>query len=328
MTKVQIADVIVPSIFNPYVIQQSTATNALFQSGIAAAVPELQGKLTEGGRLVNMPFWPSLTGSDEQLSDSVALTPGKISASQDRATQVFRGRAWSANDLAATLSGDDPMRAIGDQVAQYWGERMQLVLISVLKGIFATGGTLNASHVNNLAIEAGNTATAANLIGASAIVDTLSKLGDAHEKLTAMVMHSVPYFNLVKQQLIETVRDADGKVLYTTYLGKRVIVDDNVPVIAGTTNGFKYWTFLFGPGAIGYGEGSPEYPTETDRDKLAGDDILITRKHFVLHPRGVKWNDTTVTGASPSNADFEVVANWSKVYDNKNIRMVALITNG
>jgi hypothetical protein len=326
MSKVQIADVIVPSIFNPYVIQQSTATNALFQSGIAAAVPELTGKLTEGGRLVNMPYWPSLSGSDESLSDSVPLTPGKISAGQDRATQVFRGRAWSANDLASTLSGDDPMRAIGDQVAQYWGERMQAALISTLKGVF--NGPLLASHVNNLAIEAGNTATAANLIGATAIIDTISKLGDAHEKLTGMVMHSVPYFNLVKQQLIETVRDADGKVLYTTYLGKRVIVDDNVPVVAGTTNGFKYWTFLFGPAAIGYGEGSPEVPTETDRDSLAGDDILITRKHFVLHPRGVKFTDTTVTGASPTNAELELVANWSKVYDNKNIRMVALITNG
>lgn len=328
MAKVQIADVIVPAIFNPYVIQQATANNALFQSGIAAAVPELEGQLAAGGRLVDMPFWPNLSGNDEVLSDSAALTPAKISANKDRATALFRGRAWSANDLAATLSGDDPMRAIGDQVAQYWAEKMQQVLVSVSKGIFGTGGTLAGSHVNNIALETTVGVGAANLISGGAVVDTFSKLGDAHEKLTGMVMHSVVYFNLVKQNLIQFIPNSQGVVNIPTYMGKRVLVDDNVPVIAGATSGLKYMTILFGAGALGYVEGAPEVPTETDRDSLAGDNILVTRKHFILHPRGVKWNDAVMTGASPSNTELENVTNWSKVYDNKNIRMVALITNG
>lgn len=324
----RIADVVVPELFNPYVILKTNENSALYQSGIVAPVAELAGQLNKGNRYFNMPFWNDLNGADENLEDTQgwALTPDKITTGQDMATQLFRGKAWSTTDLAATLSGDDPMGAIASLVANYWVRRQQAALISTLKGVFK--GPLATSHVNNLAIEDGNAATAANKAGGSAIIDTISKLGDAHEVLTGIVMHSVVYFNLVKQQLITTIRDADGKVLYNEYLGKRVIVDDGVPVEAGTTSGFKYTTYLFGAGAIGYAEGSPEVPTETDRDKLAGEDILIHRKHFVLHPRGVKFTNNTVAKVAPSNAELELVANWSKVYQDKDIRMVAMLTNG
>lgn len=324
----RITDIIVPELFNPYVILKTNEKSALYQSGIIAPVAELAGSLNKGNRYFNMPFWNDLDGADENLEDTAgwALTPDKITSGQDMATQLFRGKAWSTTDLSATMSGDDPMGAIAGLVADYWVRRQQAALISTLKGVFA--GPLAATHVNNLAIETGNTATAANKAGASAIIDTISKLGDAHEVLTGIVMHSVVYFNLVKQQLITTIRDADGKVLYNEYLGKRVIVDDGCPVVAGTTNGFKYTSYLFGKGAIGYAEGSPEVPTETDRDKLAGEDILINRKHFVLHPRGVKFTNNTVVKVAPSNAELEIVANWSKVYNNKDIRMVAMVTNG
>lgn len=318
----RISDVIVPEVFNPYIVKRTNELSALYQSGIVAPVAELEGALGEGNRYFNMPFWKDLTGDDESLEDGNgwALTPDKITAGQDMATQIFRGKAWSATDLSRTLSGDDPMAAIGDLVAGYWNRRMQVALISTLKGAFTA---IANTHVNDVT---GGTGDAAKISGA-AIVDTMAKLGDAHQVLTGMVMHSVPYFNLVKQGLLEDVRDTAGNVLYKAYLGKRVIVDDGVPV---DTSGAapKYTTYLFGQGAIGYAEGSPQVPTETDRDKLAGEDILINRKHFVLHPRGIKFTNATVAKVAPTNAELELAANWAKVYEDKDVRMVALITLG
>jgi hypothetical protein len=324
----RISDVIVPQVFNPYVVLKTMEKSALFQSGIVSEVAELKGALNKGNRYFNMPFWNDLAGDDESLEDTAgwALTPDKITSGQDMATQLFRGKAWSATDLSATMSGDDPMGAIGDLVASYWDRMQQKALVSTLKGVFATA--LATSHVNNLAIEAGDTATASNKVSGGAIVDTMSKLGDAHEVLTGIVMHSVVYFSLVKQGLVEDVRDAAGNVLYKAYLGKRIIIDDGVPVVNGTTSGKKYTTYLFGQGAIGYAEGSPEYPTEVDRDKLAGEDILINRRHYVLHPRGVKFTNNTVAKVAPTNTELALAANWSKVYSDKDVRMVAMITNG
>lgn len=321
----RIADVIVPEVFNPYTIKRTNELSALYQSGIVAPVQELKNGLNKGNRYFNMPFWNDLNGEDESLEDTNgwALTPDKITSGQDMATQLFRGKAWSTTDLAATLSGDDPMSAIGNLVAGYWTRRMQAATISTLKGAFTA---IQDTHVNNIAVDASVAET--NKISGAAIVDTMSKLGDAHEVLTGIVMHSVPYFNLVKQGLVEDVRDTAGNVLYKAYLGKRIIIDDGVPTQTITEGIVKYTTYLFGAGAIGYAEGSPEVPTETDRDKLAGEDILINRKHFVLHPRGIKFANTTVAKTAPTNAELERSDNWSKVYEDKDIRMVALVTNG
>ena len=60
-------------------------------------------------------------------------------------------------------------------------------------------------------------------------------------------MHSFTMAALAKQGLIETVRDADGVVLYKTFMDRRVIVDDGMPV-----DGDVFTSFLFGQGAIGF----------------------------------------------------------------------------
>ena len=111
--------------------------------------------------------------------------------------------------------------------------------------------------------------------------------------------------------------DSTGSIEIPTYLGKRVIVDDGCPVANGV-----YTTYIFGQGAIGYGEGAAPVPTETTRDALSGDDILINRRHFILHPRGVRWLDQAVADRSPTNAELANPANWLRVYDAKNVRMV------
>ena len=65
---------------------------------------------------------------------------------------------------------------------------------------------------------------------------------------------------------------------------------------------------------------------EMTRNVLASDDLLVNRRRFILHPRGVKWIGVPA-GASPTNAELATAANWSKVYQDKNIRIVAIRHN-
>jgi len=104
-------------------------------------------------------------------------------------------------------------------------------------------------------------------------------------------------------------------------------VDDSLPVSNGV-----YTTYIFGAGAFGWGEGGAPVPVETARDALAGDDILIHRRHFILHPRGVAFlnanldvdpNDANKgTNATPSNDNLANYLNWKRVYEPKNVRIV------
>lgn len=311
MPKTQISDVIVPSVFVPYVIERTAELSALFQSGIVSRVGvALGGDLTEGGTTVNMPFWADLDGDDEVLSDTNALTPGKISAKKDVAVLHFRGKAWSANDLAAQLSGDDPMGAIAELVASWWARKQQKVLISTLKGAFAAASAAGNVH----SINAGSGEAA--VISGKTFIDASQKLGDAQDRLVAVAMHSATRAELAKKDLIQTIRDSEGRTLFDTFMGKRVIVDDSMPVA-----GDVYTTYLFGEGAVGYQEGGVLRATETDRDILAGDDVMTNRRAFILHPRGIMWKGSP-TGASPTNTELEVGTNWERVYSNKNIRIV------
>lgn len=310
----RIADVIVPEVFNPYVIQRTAELSALSQAGIVSNNPELDALASAGGKLINMPFWNDLSGADEVLSDTGALTPEKITAAQDVAALFMRGKAWSTNDLAKALSGSDPMAAIGDLVADYWARRRQALLFSLLKGVFAS------ASMSDLVLDVSGLAAGANTLAGNTFIDALTLLGDAAGKITAVGMHSGSYASLQKQNLIEFVPTSDGKINIPTYMGKRVIVDDGCPVTTGV-----YTTYLFGEGAIGLGNGSAPVPTETDRDSLAGDDILINRQHFVLHPRGVKFNNASVEGSSPTNAEVEAAANWTRVYEKKNTRIIKFV---
>ena len=208
------------------------------------------------------------------------------------------------------------MAAIGDLVANYWARRFQAVLISTLGGAMAA-----ANMTGNVHDISGNVGAAAVIDGQS-FVDATAKLGDNNVKLSAVAMHSATVAKLKKDDLITFIPDSEGKDQLPFYQGKRVIEDDNMPV-----NVDIYTSYLFGAGAIGFADGMAPVPSEVDRDSLGGEDILINRQHFVLHPRGIKWEPQggVPAATSPSNAELADGLNWTRVYEPKNIRIVQFV---
>jgi hypothetical protein len=310
-------DIIVPSVFSDYVTVRTAVRSALVQSGIASANPVLAALASGGGDYVTLPYWNDLTGASEVLPDGdtggAALTPGKIAAESQQAVKMWRGRAWSANDMAAMVAGDDPMRSMADGVAAYWTRDEQTRLVQVLTALFTSGGCLASTHV--LDVSAGG-----RKMDGEAVIEAAQLLGDAKDSLTAIAMHSAKHSGLQAQNLIEYVTDPETGLIYSTYLGKRVVVDDGCPYSGGV-----YTSYLFAAGAIARVPVPVKVPAETDRDSLAGDDILISRQGLVLHVAGTSYVSGTA-GRNPSNATLATASSWAKVWDDKQIRVVALRT--
>lgn len=316
MSYTKLSDIIKPELFNPYVINETTKLSAFFQSGIVGTDAELDmlAKKAGGGSTLNMPYWNDLDGDSQVLNDKDDLVPQSIKSGQDKAVLILRGNAWSSHDLAATMSGSDPMRAIASRVGAYWSREMQKVVFAELSGAFA-----NADMDDNKLDVSGNSD---GVYSAETFIDAAYKLGDHESLLTAVGMHSATMASAVKQDLIEFVKDSQSGIRIPTYMNKRVIVDDSMPVET-LEDGTKVFTsYLFGAGALGYAEGQPEVPTETDRDSLGSKDILINRKHFVLHPRGIKFTEDAMEGVTPTNTELADGKNWKRVYDPKKIRIV------
>jgi hypothetical protein len=263
------------------------------------------------------------------------LTAQKLVADQDIARIHNDGNAWSWNHLAKVVAGDDPAQALADFLAAYWGRQNQYMLISSLKGVFAAAsmvGNLLAIHAEAIA----NQTNATKLNGAT-FVDATQKLGDRGDRLVAVAMHSAVEAALRKLDLIDFIPDSQGEAQIRTFQGRRVIVDDGCPVRNGTTDGQVYTTYLFGPGAFGMGSadlnGQPVeggFGTEgfeMARDILNSDTIFVNRRRFILHPRGVKFTSASVAGANPTNVELEAAANWVRVWENKNVPVVAVTHN-
>lgn len=335
MTETRIADIIVPEVFLPYMLEETVKNSSLIRSGVVVPDPALDVLASKGGKLVEMPFFQDLTGESEVLSDSSALTLSGITTAQDTARLHTRGKAWGSNDLAASLAGADPMAAIAQRVALFWAMDEQNMLIKSLQGVFADNADNDSGDlIHTAAAEA--TADVKEWNDASptvmnpvAIVNGQFLLGDAQDKFTAIMMHSKCLGDLVKQELIEYRQPSGVTTRIPYYLDKEVIVNDNCPTRAGTGTGTPdvYQSFLFGMGAVGRGEGSPRVPVETGRQELSGVDFLVTRRHYLMHPRGIQWQESSIAGVSPTFDEVAEAAQWDRVYEKKNIRIAMIETN-
>jgi hypothetical protein len=326
------SDIIIPEVFTPYVIEQTTQRDAFLASGVVQPLAELNA--TEGGDFINVPFWKAnLSGDFEVLTDSTSLIPGKIQADKQVGVILHRGRAFEARDLAALAAGADPMAAIGAKIADYIANQRQKDLLSCLGGVFGSVNTTsNTAAFFGLTIDGGSGDTP-TVLSPRHVAEARSLLGDQGDKLTAMCCHSKVYYDLVERKAIDYIYDnlgqadtsaaqgstapAFGSVAVPTFMGLRVIVSDDVQTDgSGATT--EYATYFFTQGAVASGE-QLAMQTETDRDILAKSDAMSIDLHYCYHPVGAKWGVTT---ANPTRAQLETVGNWSKVYELKNLGIV------
>jgi len=333
------SDVIIPEIFTPYVIEQSTLRNQFLASGVVQPMAELNA--TEGGDFVKVPFWKAnLSGDAEVLSDSTSLIPGKITADTQVGVVLHRGRAFESRDLAALAAGADPMAAIGAKVGEYIANQQQKDLYKTLEGVFGALTGSDSPAFDALRFDT----TGMGALGPRQVAQARAKLGDQGDKLSSVAIHSACYYDLVERKAIDYVTNTEARLStaatgastinaiggsiagsfsneYTVpfYMGLRVIVSDDI-----TNSGGNYACYFFTNGAVATGE-QQALRTETDRDILAKSDAMAMDWHNVYHPVGAKWGVTTT---NPTQAQLATITNWSKVYETKNIGIVrATITS-
>ena len=318
-----------PELFMEYMAEMDPNPVAITASGILRPDPSLTAMLSGGGNFVTVPFFQPLTGSAQNYDGTADITVNKIESDSQSAMVIARANAWGSQDLAAELASKDPMMAIAEAVANYWRRERQRTLIQVLTGVFATANM--STHVSDVAIEEGTAATDANLISEDLIIDAIqAAVGDNFEKITAISVHSKVFARMKKLNLIDFTPLANQEIVVPRFLGKTVIVDDTHPVVAGSTDGFKYTSYLYGQSSIALSEAPVKTPVEIERQALlsGGREHLVNRQRYVLHPYGMDFLKSSVASNSPTDAELALAANWNRVYDTKNVALIKIVTNG
>lgn len=346
MAVTRISDVVVPEIFTPYKQQVTEELSALVQSGVITRDPAIDGLLAGGGLTFHVPSWRDLENNEENVSSddpAVTSTPDKIQTSTEIAVRLSRNKSWSAMDLAADLAGDKPMRAIARRVGYYWTRRLQANFVATMQGMFAdnaaapTGGDTHVQNDMTNNISGGSYVAGVTDFSAAAFIDTCTTLGDGAASVTAVMMHSITFARAQKNNLIEYIPDARGEINIPVFLGRRVIIDDGMPNPAGVgsaqTSAGIYHTWLLGVGAVRWGVGTPETPSETKRSPEAGNgggqDTLFDRVTWAIHPVGHAYIGTPPNGGPSVATSANNLANansWRRVFpERKQIKIARLI---
>lgn len=343
----RLANIIDVTVFQDLPAEDLPEKTALFQSGVVTRNPMLDNLANADGKTAELPFWKDLDPGVEPnySNDNPAdeATPLQIAQDEQIARKAFLNQGWTESDLAAELAmGGNAMRRIRARLDTYWMRRWQRRLINTAVGVMLNNvASDDGDMVHDISLQTTVGVGAENLFSRQAMVAAAFTMGDMFDGIGTIVVHSVVAQRMIDNDDIIYIPDSAGNLTIPTFLGKRVVIDDGAPVIAGTTSGFRYVSMLFGQAAFGYGEGTPEVPLEVDRKAEGGNgggvETLWSRKTWLIHPLGHKFTSNTVTGPaapkspaniSPTDANLRLAANWERVYNRKNIPLAFLVTNG
>lgn len=339
MATTKISDIIKPEVYVGYMAEEYPERNIFVRSGIfGAPPPEVMNVLNGGGRLINMPYWDYLARTEPVITsddDTASITPDKITAGKDQAVKHQWAKAWSSMDLAgfmATGMRKSPEEHALSQITDWWIAAEQTMLINTCKGLFADNSANDSGDMIYSVYSDVASPTSANKFSRAAFDRACLTLGDRLGDIVAIAVHSSVYQSMMDNDDIDFVQDSKLQKDIPYYKGRLVIVDDGLPVTDGD-NSDKYTCYLFGNGSIGYANRALEadYALAYERDELKGNGggqtTMVTRRHTIMHPKGIKWTDTSCAGESPTATELATAANWDRVYARKNIKLAALEVN-
>lgn len=336
MATTRLSDIIDVTVFQDLPPVDGPEKTAFFDAGLVTRNSLLDALASGPGKIAELPFWNDLDGSIEvnYSNDNPAdiATPNKIVQGEQIARKAFVNQGWQTADLVSEIAmGAKAMDVIRAKTDRYFARQWQRRLVASVRGVLADNiANDNSDMVHAVAAESTAAQTALTRFSQDNFIEAAFTLGDSVDGVTAIAVHSAVAKQITKLNGAEDVRDSEGNLLYRAYLGRRIIVDDGLPVIAGTTSGFKYVSVLFGPGAFGYGVGSPDTPVEVDRAPEQGNgggiETLWVRNTWILHPFGFQSTGTPA-GLSFTNAELAAATSFNRVLDRKLVPLAFLITN-
>lgn len=336
MAPIRIGDVEVDDgLFMAYTVLNTMASSKLWMSGlINKSNAMLNAVIQASGTIVDMPFWDDLPDTvDAQDNDgNTDIITQKMESDIQRAVKLYKMVSFGVNDFAALLAGSDPMGRISARYGEWWAREMERNVVNpTLKGVFASP-SMAAKTINVSRATAGNP-TAANRLTPDSAIDARALLGDAGNHLKTIYVHSDIYWtSMVKSNYsgVTTVPFAEQGKEIETWMGFKTVYTDSIELIPDANNPgkFIYPCYLGADGSFIYAEGKDKVPAEKWRDPKVkgGEEELIQRRNFTLHPQGFHF-DGTATKKGATKAQLADGASWSAVYDNKNLPLVRILVN-
>jgi hypothetical protein len=303
--------------------------NQLLKSGAIIARPELAAAMADqvGGNYLTTPLKGLIGGTPLNYDGQTDITATSTKTFSHSRVVAGRAKAWVEKDFSYDITGGvDFMENVAQQVSEYWDEQDQAMLVNILNGVFGMKDTAGAEFVEEHTHDISaltNTEGVLGYMDATTLNTAIQKAaGDHKGKFSLALMHSKVATDLENQNLLTYIKynDANGIQRDTnlaTLNGRLVIVDDDMPVIAGTGGAAdKYVTYVFGQGAIEFTNCGAKVPYEMARDPKTngGQDTLYSRQRKCWAPYGISFTGINdIASLSPTDAELANGEFWELV---------------
>lgn len=325
-----------PEVFADYMAEQPTWSNAIIASGILQEDATIMNLIGSQGNVATLPFYKAMDIKDYEPYNNDGLTdntPKEISGGKQTAMLIQRMMAWKAQDFTRELTGADPMQHIANSVTNYYQQVWESELMNIVGAVMSL--TEMKTHVMDISA-ADSSVTEANKIDETTMIYAQQKaLGDMANGFGLAIMNSYILARYQALGLVEYMKynNADGltqEVNLPTINGLVVVPSDRYTV--DTTGDVpKYTTLIVGRGAILTARKTNyenPYYTDYDPESKAGIEKLYTKEGRVLHPNGFSLKTDSIAGESPTKTELGTSGNWSLAFNEKNIKIGKIVSNG
>jgi len=320
-----------PELFGKYMERiPRTKRNELLKSRAIVRNDRIKAMMAEqtGGNYITIPIKGLIGGEPDNYDGQTDISADSTKTYAHSRVVVGRAKGWVERDFSYDITGGvDFMDNVAVQIANYWDDVNQDILLSILKGIFSMTGTANAEFVDNHTYDiTDETDPAKQVFSPVTLNNALQQaVGQNKAKFSIAIMHSQVATNLENLQLLEYMKytDAQGiqrNLTLATLNGRVVLVDDSMPTnfIDGGETGdsyTEYTTYVLGEGAFEFTDAGAKVPYEMARDPRinGGEDTLYSRERVCYAPFGISFTKKSMATLSPTNLELGNGANWELV---------------
>lgn len=325
-----------PEVFSGWMSEQPTWNDRILASGILVHDNTIMNLIGTEGNVATLRFYVPIDADEDPALNNDGLTdntPSEISGNKQTCMLIQRMKAWKAQDFTKELTGADPLTHVGNSVAGYYRQTRAKDLMSTVDAVLGLSEMEN--HITDITASGGDVGDENKVSETTLIFAQQKAIGDSADTMGLLFLHSYIYARYKALGLVDynkyTIPNAMNKEVELPTIGGFIpAVSDRFTV---DTTGLVpvYKTYMIGAGSIltcdktNYED---DYAVKYDPETKAGIRSLYTKQGYVLHPNGFSIKQDNIATESPTVEELGNTANWKLAFNEKNIRMGMIKSNG
>lgn len=325
-----------PEVFSDYMTEQPTWNDRILASGILVQDDTIMNLIGSDGNVATLPFYVPIDAEEDPALNNDGETdnvPSEVEGKKQTCMLIQRMKAWKAQDFTKELTKADPMTHVANSVAGYYRQVRTRDLMTTVDAVLSLDEMAN--HITDLSAT-GSAVADTNKIDETTLIFAQQKaIGDSADTMGLLFLHSYIYARYKAMGLVDynkyTINNAmEREIELPTINGFIPAVSDRFTVdSSGDIPVYK--TYMIGSGSVltcdktNYED---PYYADYDPETNAGIRKLYTKQGYAMHPNGFSIDVNKIAKESPTNEELGIKENWSLAFNEKNIRMGMIKSNG